>query len=322
MLRFLLGRIASMAFVFLMISIFVFLIFFAIPGLDPAARIAGRGADPATLALVRSSFGLDQPLPVQYLIMMKKIFITHDLTSFVNRGQEVIPQILAAAPVTLSLVLGAAVIWVVFAMLMGVTAAANQGRWIDPALVALGMLLLSIPPFWLGEMANLVTQSRWHDGIFSWVPPLGYVSFGDSPSQWALHLVIPWFVLAVGYIGLYGRILRSSVVDAYGEDFIRTAKAKGLSGPRVMIKHAVRTSMLVFVSLFGLDFAALLGGSALLIEVVFGLPGIGKLTYDSLLNFDLPVIMGTVLYAAFFVVVLAALVDVAYAFLDPRVRRV
>jgi len=322
MLRFALSRFASMIFVFISISILVFLIFFATPGVDPAARIAGRNADPATLAAVRHSFGLDRPLPVQYLIMMKKLFITQDLTSFVNRGQKVVPEILAATPVTISLVVGAAVLWVIFAILMGVTAAARRGRPIDPILMAVGLIMLSIPPYWLGEVTNLITQDRLHSTVFAWVPPLGYTPFSQNPTQWFLGLVLPWTVLAVGYIGLYGRVLRSSLVETYSQDFVRTAKAKGLSPRRIMLRHALRTSMITFVSLFGLDFAALLGGAALLIEVVFGLPGIGKLTYDSLENFDLPVILATVLYAAFFVVLLNAIVDLFYAVLDPRVRRV
>src|SRR3954462_7790234 len=161
-----------MIFVLVSISILVFLIFFATPGSDPAARIAGRNASQETLAQVRQSFGLDRPLPVQYGLMMKHLFIDRDLTSFVNRGALVIPQVTAAIPVTFSLVIGAAVIWVVVAMVMGVAAARWRGTWIDPVIMMLGVVGVSLPVYWLGEVVNLITQNRLHGSVFAWVPPL------------------------------------------------------------------------------------------------------------------------------------------------------
>ena len=322
MLRFTTRRVGAAVFVLLSISVLVFLIFFATPGVDPAARIAGRNADPATLAQVRAEFGLDRPLPVRYLVMMQHLFIDRDLTSYVNRGVQVIPQILQAVPITLSLVFGAAVVWLVVGVGMGVLAAAKRGTAIDPLIVLLGVIGVSMPVYWLGELVNLITQSRLHDSVFSWVPPLGYVGLRDSPGQWALHLLFPWLTLAALYAGIYARVLRSEVLSAMDEDYVRTARAKGLSERRILLKHAVRCSLVPVVSLFGLDFGALVGGSALLTEVVFGLPGVGKLTFDALQNLDLPVILGCVLYAAFFVVLANAVVDVVYALLDPRVRRV
>ena len=322
MLRFCARRLVSMVFVLFSISVLSFLIFFATPGVDPAARIAGRNADQATLAAVRKDFGLDKPMPVQYALMMKKLFITRDLTSFVNRGAKVIPQVVEAAPVTLSLVLGAAVIWVAFSIGMGLLAAVFRGTVVDATVMIVGLIGISMPVFWLGEVVNLVTQSRFHDTfLFSWVPPLGYVPFTESPVGWFKCLIFPWLTLAVLYIGIYARVLRSALVDAQEEDYVRTARAKGLTERRVMLRHALRMSMIGFVSLFGLDFGALVGGSALLTEVVFGLHGVGKLTYDSLQNLDLPVILATVMYAAFFVVFVNAIVDLLYAVLDPRVRR-
>ena len=170
-------------------------------------------------------------------------------------------------------------------------------------------------------MVNLITQSRLHDSVlFSWVPPLGYTPLTTDPWMWFKQLLFPWLTLSILYIGFYGRVLRSSLIEAQNEDFVRTARSKGISERRVLLRHVLRTSLIVFVSLFGLDFAALVGGGALLIEVVFGLPGIGLLTYQSLENLDLPVIMATVMYAAFFVVFANAVVDIVYAFLDPRVR--
>src|SRR5215475_4415400 len=297
MFSLLVRRFTQMIFVMLGISVLVFMIFFATPGSDPASRIAGRNASPEVVAAVRASFGLDKPLPVQYVLMMKRLFITQDLTSFVNRGQEVIPEVMEAAPITLSLVGGAAVFWII------------------------GSIGISMPVYWLGEIVNLITQNRLHDTwLFSWVPPLGYTPFSDDPWTWFKTLVFPWITLATLYIGLYGRVLRASLVEASHEDYIRTARSKGLSEPRILLRHALRTSLIAFVTLFGLDFGALVGGAALLTEVVFALHGVGRLTYDALQNLDLPVIMATVIYASFFVVLANAFVDIAYATLDPRVR--
>lgn len=304
------------------ISILVFLIFFGIPGIDPARALAGRNPDPATLASIRHEFGLDRPLPVQYVLMMKHLFISHDLVSYTNRGVKVIPEIIQAAPVTFSLVLGAAVIWVVGSVLMGLLAAVFRGTMIDPLLMALGLVGISVPVFWLGEVVNLITQSRAHSFfLFSWVPPLGYTPFAQDPLLWFEHLAIPWLVLSVGFIGLYARVLRSSLIDVQSEDYVRTARAKGLSERRVLVRHVLRTSMITFVSLFGLDFGALVGGGVVLVEVVFGLPGIGLLTFQSASGLDLPVIMATVIYGAFFIVLASMLVDIAYAALDPRIGR-
>jgi peptide/nickel transport system permease protein len=319
-IAFIVRRLIATVLVMFALSVLVFLIFFATPGVDPAARIAGRNADPQTLEQVRHDFGLDRPAPVQYAIMMKKLFWSRDLTSFVNRGAKVIPQITDAAPVTLSLVFGAAIIWVVVAIAMGLAAAVMRGTFVDPLLMILGLIGISMPVFWLGEVINLVTQSRLHAELFSWVPPLGYTPLTADPWQWFLRLLFPWLTLSVLYIGFYGRVLRSSLIEAQNEDFVRTARSKGLTERRVLIRHVLRTSMITFVSLFGLDFAALVAGGALLTEVVFGLPGVGKLTYDSLQNLDLPVIMATVMYASFFVVMANAVIDIVYGLLDPRVR--
>jgi peptide/nickel transport system permease protein len=303
------------------ISVVTFLIFFAIPGVDPARQMAGRNPDPATIAQITKQFGLDRPLPVQYVLMMNHMFVARDLVSYSNRGLLVLPELRAAAPITLSLVFGAAVIWVVVSIAMGLVAALNKGTFVDPLIMVIGLIGISMPVFWLGEVANLVTQDRLHDTfLFSWVPPLGYVPFTTSPVQWALHLIIPWCVLAVLYIGFYSRVLRSSLLDVQNEDYVRTARSKGLPARSVWGRHILRTSMVTFVSLFGLDFGALVGGGALLVEVVFSLPGVGYLTYTAIANLDLPVIMATIIYGAFFIALASAAVDVLYARLDPRIR--
>jgi peptide/nickel transport system permease protein len=238
-----------------------------------------------------------------------------------NRGAKVVPQVVEAAPVTFSLVLGASVLWVTFAIGLGLVAAVYRGRTLDTVVIIIGLVGISMPVFWLGQVVNMFTQSRLnHTFLFSWVPPLGYVPLTESPVGWFKSLLLPWLTLSVLYIGIYARVLRSSVIEAQEQDYVRTARAKGLTERRVLMRHSLRTSLIVFVSLFGLDFGALVGGGALLTEVVFGLHGVGWLTYDALQNFDLPVIMAAVMYAAFFVVAANALVDLLYASLDPRVR--
>jgi len=316
-----LRRLVHMIFVLVGISALVFLIFFATPGTDPAARIAGRNATPATLAAVRKQFGLDQPLPVQYALMMRKLFISQTLTSFVNRGEKIVPEIIDAAPVTLSLVAGAGVIWVGFGILVGLLAATFKDTVVDKMLMVLSLIGISMPVFWLGEVVNLVSQSRLHDTwLFSWVPGLGYVPLTEDPFGWFKALLLPWLTLATLYIGIYGRVLRASLIETLQEDYIRTARAKGLSDWQVLVRHALRCSLISFVTMFGLDFGALVGGGALLTEVVFGLQGVGALTYRGLQDLDLPMIMATVIYASFFVVVSNAVVDILYAVIDPRVR--
>ena len=255
-----LRRFGQMLFVMFGISVIVFLIFFATPGSDPAARIAGRNASPEVLEAVRHSFGFDKPLYVQYGLMMQKIFITGDLTSFVNRGWKVVPAVLDAIPVTLSLVFGAAILWVVVSVIIGIVAAATRDSWLDKLLMALGLIGISMPVYWLGEVMNLMSQSRYHDTwLFSWVPPLGYKPLLEDPKGWFLTLVIPWITLAVLYIGIYGRVLRAAIIESMQEDFIRTARAKGLSETRILLRHGLRTSLISFVTLFGLDFGALAG---------------------------------------------------------------
>jgi peptide/nickel transport system permease protein len=317
---FIVRRTVGLIVVLFAITVMTFLIFFATPGIDPARQLAGRNPTPQTIAAVKHQFGLDRPLPIQYLLMMKRLFISRDLVSYGNQALQVVPAITSAAPVTFSLVFGAAVIWIVFSILTGLLAVVFKGTILDPLLMILALIGISMPVFWLGEVANLITQDRLHSTIFHWVPPLGYTPLTANPWQWFLHLIIPWITLSILYIGFYARVLRANLLDVANEDYVRTARAKGLSERRVLLKHMLRTSMITFVSLFGLDFGVLVGGGALLTEVVFGLPGVGRLTYNSLVALDLPVIMATVIYGAFFITIANALVDVVYARLDPRIR--
>jgi peptide/nickel transport system permease protein len=306
--------------VMFVITVLVFFIFFKTPGVDPARAIAGRNPSPQVLAEVRAQLGLNRPLWVQYGVMMKKIFITRDLVSYSNQGTRVVQEIFAAAPATLSLVFGASLIWIVMALVMGVAAAQLRGRIYDPILMILALIGVSTPVFWLGQVVNLITQSSLHSNVFKWLPPLGYTSFTTSPLLWFEGLIFPWITLSILYIGFYARVLRANLLEIQNEDYIRTARAKGLSERRVLVRHSLRTSMITFVSLFGLDFGALVGGGAILTEVVYGIHGVGFLTYQSLTNLDLPTIIAVVIYGAFFIVLANALVDIGYAWLDPRVR--
>ena len=320
MLTFIVRRTLWTAVVMFVITVLVFIIFFKTPGVDPARAIAGRNPSPQVLAEIRAQLGLNRPLYVQYGVMMKKIFITRDLVSYSNQGTKVVQEIFAAAPATLSLVFGAALIWIVMAIVMGVAAARLRGRIYDPILMVIALIGVSAPVFWVGQVINLITQGSLHSNVFRWLPPLGYTSFTTSPVLWFEGLIFPWITLSILYIGFYARVLRANLLEIQNEDYIRTARAKGLSERRVLVRHTLRTSMITFVSLFGLDFGALVGGGAILTEVVFGIHGVGFLTYESLTNLDLPTIIAVVIYGAFFIVLANALVDIGYAWIDPRVR--
>jgi peptide/nickel transport system permease protein len=307
--------------VLFVITVAVFLLFFKTPGVDPARAIAGRAPSPQVLAEIRAQFGLNRPLPVQYALMMKSLFITRNLVSYSNQGVLVVPEIGAAAPATLSLVFGAAALWVVLAIAMGVAAALMRGTVVDPLLMIIALIGFSTPPFWGGTVANWISQGPLHNTfLFSWVPPLGFTPFTQSPTLWFKGLLIPWVTLSFLYIGFYARVLRASLLEIQNEDYVRTARAKGLRERRVLLRHTLRNSMITFVSLFGLDFGALVGGGALLTEVVFNIHGVGFLTYQALISLDLPTIIATVVYGAFFIVLANTIVDVGYAWLDPRVR--
>jgi peptide/nickel transport system permease protein len=319
--QFIVRRVLWTVLVMFVITVVVFVIFFKTPGVDPARAIAGRNPNAQTIAEIQAQFGLNRPLPIQYALMMKSLFISRDLVSYSNQGVKVVPEIAAAAPATLSLVFGAVVIWVVMSIAVGIGAALLRGTIWDPLLMVVALIGVSAPVFWVGQVANMITQGSLHNTfLFSWVPPLGYTPFTQSPALWFKGLVIPWLTLSILYIGFYGRVLRANLIETQNEDFIRTARAKGITERRVLLRHTLRTSMITFVSLFGLDFGALVAGGALLTEVVFAIHGVGYLTWQAFANLDLPTIMATAVFGAFFIVLANALVDIAYAWLDPRVR--
>ena len=237
MARFVARRLLGMVAVLFAISVIVFLIFNVIPNSDPAARIAGKNADPALIARVNADLGLDKPLPVQYLTMMKQIF-TGQLTSYA-KDRNVVQQIWDGVPATFSLCIGAAVIWMSLAMLFGYLSAVHAGKFTDRALTILSLAGISMPVFWLAAM--LLYFLTFKVELF---PTGSYVPLTEDPVDWAYHLILPWFTLAVLFVGFYSRVLRSNMLDAMNEDYVRTARAKGLSERQVRIRHVLRNSMI------------------------------------------------------------------------------
>jgi peptide/nickel transport system permease protein len=310
--RFIVRRLAGMIVVLFAVSVLTFLIFNVIPNSDPAQRMAGKVATPRLVASITEEWGFDDPLPQQYLTTMKKVF-SGDLISYTTR-ENVDDRIIEGIPQTFSLCIGAAVIWLFFGILFGYLSAVRAGGLLDRTLTILAVIGISIPVFWLA--AILLNYLTYKLEVF---PSGGYVEFVDDPLDWAYHLILPWVTLAIVYVGVYSRVLRSNMLDAMGEDYVRTARAKGLSERQVMTRHVTRNSLIPIVTLFGLDFGVLLGG-AIVVEAIFSLEGIGQYAYESLINTDLPPIMGVVLFGAFFIVLFNALVDIAYAWLDPRIK--
>jgi peptide/nickel transport system permease protein len=310
--RFVLRRLIGMVAVLFAVSVLTFLIFNVIPNSDPARSMAGRNPTPTLVANITEEWGFDDSLPQQYLTMMRKVF-SGDLISYQGR-ENVNERILEGIPATFSLCIGAAVIWLFFGILFGYLSAVRAGGWLDRALTVIAVAGISMPVFWLAALfLNYLTYKT---EIF---PSGGYVELGVDPLDWAYHLILPWVTLAILYAGFYSRVLRSSMLDVMNEDYVRTARAKGLGERRVMSRHVMRNSLIPIVTLFGLDFGALLGG-AILIESIFSLNGVGQYAFEALSNTDLPPILAIVLFGAFFVVLFNTLVDIAYAWLDPRIR--
>lgn len=314
MARFLLRRLVSAVFVLFSVSVLTFLIFEVIPNGNPALRLAGRTATPANIAAVEKAYGFNRPLYDQYGRMMEEVF-TGKVVSYAQ-GLNVVSQLRQELPVTASLVLGAAVLWIFFGILLGSVAGLHAGRKLDTGITVLNFVGISAPSFVIGYVLIYFLSFKLH--VF---PAGGYVGLAD-PLGWADHLAMPWASLAVLYTGIYAQVLRSSVVGALGQDHVRTARAKGLSRRRVVVHHVMRTSLIPIVSLSGLDIAAVLGGSAIIVEVVFDLPGIGNYASQSIGALDVPPVMVITLFGAFAVVLFSALADIAYALLDPRIRLV
>jgi len=304
MLGYITRRIVFGAAVLLGTSIITFMLAFVVPG-DPAVAMAGAKADPQTLSTIRKELGLEQPVYVQYMRYLDRA-VHGDLGRSYIRRESVTGLILSRFPATAILALAAMVLSLVLGIPMGVLAAAYSERALDNALLVFSLALVSLPVFWLGAMLLIV------GGLYLRSFPLG--GFGDWKS-----LVLPTVTLALGSAGYYSRILQTNLVDALDQDYVRTARGKGLSRARVMAKHALANAMLPLVTLAGLDLAGLFSG-VVLTETVFNWPGIGRLAFEAVFNLDVPLIMGTVLFSAFLIVVANLVVDLLYVWLDPRIR--
>jgi peptide/nickel transport system permease protein len=313
MTRFVVRRISVMVLVLIVISIVTFGLFEAIPNGNPAYRLAGRNATQAEIQQIEVKYGFDKPIYVQYFRTMKNIF-TAQAYSY-TQGFNVLTEIRAGLPATLSLAFGAGFIWLFLSIVVGTVAAIRAGRYTDRLLTVLAMAGVSFPPFFLG--AVLIYYLGFKANIF---PLGGYVHFTSNPAQWFTHLVLPWFTLSVLFIGFYSRVLRSTILDTINEDYVRTARAKGLSGRQVLFRHILRNSLIPIISLWGLDLAQVIGGGAILTESVYNLHGVGQLAADSIGRLDIIPILVIVMLTAFAVVVLAAVIDILYAVLDPRIR--
>ncbi|HUY58181.1 MAG TPA: ABC transporter permease [Solirubrobacteraceae bacterium] len=312
--RFVTRRVITMLIMLFVISAVTFLLFIvALPGGNPAGQIAGRLANPQEVHLISVRYGFDKPIWVQYVKTMGNIF---DGSAYsYSQGYNVLAEIRQGLPATLSLAGGAGIFWLLASIALGTLAAVRSGKYTDRVLTVLAMIGVSMPPFLLG--AVIIQYLGYKANI---LPLGGYVKFTTDPWQWFKHLIGPWITLSVLFIGFYSRVLRSTILDTMSEDYVRTARAKGLSESQVLLRHILRNSLLPILSLWGLDIAQVVGGGAILTETVYGLHGVGQLAAQSIGNFDTVTLMSIVMLTALAVVTFGALIDIVYAFLDPRIR--
>ncbi|HEY9424356.1 MAG TPA: ABC transporter permease [Microterricola sp.] len=315
--RYLLKRVGFAVLVLFVLSLFVFALFYIAPG-DPARAIAGDKATAEVLAQIRENLGLNEPIYVQYGVFMSNL-LQGDL-GYSYRSQLPVTEIIAdRIPVTVSLVFGAVVLWLAIGLPIGITSARHPGSFRDRAGQAFAVVGISFPTFVLGMMAlYLLYFIPTRAGLILF-PPSGYVPLTESAGQWAWHLLLPWLTLALVSAAIYARLSRAQMLEVLGEDYIRTARAKGLTERRVVYRHALRSAMPPLVTQLGTDIGLMLGG-VIVIETVFGLPGLGRLAVTSVANQDRPVIIGVVLVGGLFIVVINIVVDTMYALMDSRIR--
>jgi peptide/nickel transport system permease protein len=301
-----------------LVSLLTFVIFYLFPSADPAQLRAGRQPSPALVASIRHNLGLDKPWYVQYFRYMKALVLHFNFGYSYTNDVSVRQQIFSRLPATISLALGAAVVWLTIGIAVGTLSAVRRRSFFDRAAMGTALVAISAPVYWLGLLmlflfANDIGKVHIFPGAGSYVP------LSQNPLKWFTSLLLPWFVLAASFSAIYARLLRANLIEVMSEDYIRTARAKGLPERRVILRHGIRSAITPIVTAAGLDIGILLGG-VILTETVFNIPGIGRLAYDSIINSDLPMIQGTVLVGAFFIVIANLIVDIAYAFIDPRVR--
>ncbi|MDP9385528.1 MAG: ABC transporter permease [Actinomycetota bacterium] len=313
-------RLLGMVFLLIIVSGVTFVIFNVFPSTDPAVLRAGRQPTPELIQQIRVDLGLDRPLIVQFGDYIYRVFAFQDFGRSYQTNKAVLGQILENLPATLSLTVGGVLVWLTVGLSVGILSAVKHRSIFDRVAIGLSLIAISAPVYWLGLVALYLFAPDF--GIFG-LNFLGgqgsYVPFTENPGVWLKSLVLPWFVLAATFAAVYSRLLRGSLLEVLDEDYIRTARAKGLSERRVIGRHGVRSALAPVVTVLGLDLGILLGG-AILTESVFNIPGVGRLAYDAILRGDLPIVQGTVLFGAFFIIVLNLIVDIVYALLDPRVR--
>ncbi|HUR07304.1 MAG TPA: ABC transporter permease [Nonomuraea sp.] len=327
MARYLAGRFAGIVLILFLICLFTFVIFFTLQP-DPAVMICGKTCTPERIHQIRDVLGLDRPFFAQFWTFLAGIFAGRDYGSGANlvhcaapclgysfqTSQSVWEMVVDRLPVSATVAIGAAVLWLLVGIVAGLLSAVKEGTWWDRTAMGLALGGSSIPNYVLALALQYV--------MVVWLQILPFpsaVSFSDGPVLWFQSYLMPWVVLATGYACLYARLTRANVIDTLAENFMRTARAKGLSPALTLRRHALRPALTPIATIFGMDFAALLGG-ALITETVFGLNGVGKMAADSIAKNDQPVIMAVTLLAAFFVVVGNVVVDLVYTRLDPRVR--
>lgn len=313
MARFVARRLVGMVAVLFAVSVIVFVVIMVLPKQNPAQTLAGKNPTPLLVENIEAEWGFDDPLPQQYLTMMKKVF-TGELISYEPR-LPVDDRIVEGIPATFSLTIGAALIWLFLGLLLGYLSAVRAGGWLDRLLTGVSIAGISIPVFLLAPVLIYLFANELE--IF---PNGRYVPFSEDPWEWLNHLILPWFTLAVLQIGFYSRVLRSNMLDVMNEDYVRTARAKGLGERQVMRRHVLRNSLIPVITLFGLDFGAAIAGTAIITEAIYSIDGVGLYAAEAVKKFELPPIMGVALYGSFFVVLTNTAVDIAYAYLDPRVR--
>ncbi len=318
MTRYIIRRLLWGVVLLVLVLALLFVLFRILPTADPAKLRAGRLGNPKIIAEIRHDLGLDKSLPAQFWIYVKGIFLHFNLGYSYYSNAPVKELIFNRLPATLSLVLGGAVLWAVSGVLVGIVSARRPGSLLDRVSMGTALVLVSAPEFWLGLLALFFFASD--IGKIHVFPGAGsYIGLTAAPAKWFTSLIMPWVVVACGTAAIYARLIRSSLLETMGEDYIRTARAKGLRERTVVLHHGLRAAINPIVTVLGVDIAVLLG-SSVLVETVFDIPGIGRLNYEALLRSDFPIVEGTVLFAAMAVILLNIIVDIAYAYLDPRVR--
>src|SRR5437764_10278566 len=318
MSRYVIRRLLWGAALLVVVTGLLFLMFRFLPTADPAKLRAGRLQNPRIIAAIRHDLGLDKSTFAQFWLYMKNVFFHFNLGYSYYSQAPVKELIFDRLPATISLVVGGAIVWLVTGVGVGVISARRAGSRLDRASMGTALVLVSAPEYWLGLIAlYLFAADIGQVHIF---PGAGsYVGLTADPVKWFESLIMPWLVVAAGTAAIYARLVRGSMIETMSEDYIRTARAKGLSERRVVLRHGLRAAINPVVTVIGLDIGVLLG-SSVLVQTVLQIPGIGRLNYVAITHADFPIVQGTVVLAALCIIVANILVDIGYAFLDPRVR--